>query len=103
MPRYSMRRRGTDLQLADLSRGLRPTVRFHVTDHHVDALPSKPVPFLEHLERFSDPRSKSEIDLQPATLLAANEVKEHLGFGLQFVGRHRAHIWECPARAGSST
>ena len=89
MPRYSIRRRGTCSRLADLGDGLRPAVRFDEADHHVDALPPQPVALLEHVVGLAHPGGEAEVDLQPAALLAADEVEEKLGLGLQFVGGHR--------------
>ena len=75
-------------QFADLGDGLRPAVGLHEADDHVDALPPQPVSFLEHVVGLAHARREAKIDLQPAALLAADEIEEKLGLRLQFVGGH---------------
>ena len=91
MPRYSMLPAGHLLQLADLGDGLRPAVRLDEADHHVDALPPQAVAFLEHVVGLAHAGGEAEVDLQPAALLAADEVEEQLGLGL----RCRRWTWRC--------
>ena len=75
------------LQFADLGDGLRPAMRLHVTDHHVDALAAEPVSLLQHVVGLAHARREAKIDFQPSSLLAANEVQEKLRLRLRFSGR----------------
>ena len=75
-------------QIADLSNGLRSAVRFNEADHHIDALPPQPVSLQEHVVGLANPGGETKIHFQPAALLATNEIKETLRFGLQFFGGH---------------
>ena len=81
------------LQIADLGNGLRPAMCLDETDHHIDALPPQPVSLLEHVVGLANPGGEAKIDLQPAALLATNEIKETLRLGLQFVGGHRFYLY----------
>ena len=80
-------------QIADLGNGLRPAMCLDETDHRIDALPPQSVSLLKHVVGLANSGGETEIDLQPAALLATNEIKESLWFGLQFVGGHRFYLF----------
>ena len=56
----------------------RPWVSTRPIDH-VDALPLEAVPLAEHGVGLADAGRRAEVDLQPAPLLAADQVEELLG------------------------
>ena len=76
MPRYSIFRRGTDLQPFDQLGGLGAAVRFDVADDHIDAIRLEAVPLGEHLKRLADARTIPEINLQPPALRAADHLQK---------------------------
>ena len=63
-------------ELADLGDGLRAAVRLDEADDHVDAVLPQPIAFLEHVVGLAHAGGEAEVDLQPAALLAADEVEE---------------------------
>ena len=65
-----------------------PSVRFDKANHRIDALPPQSVSLLKHVVGLANPGGETEIEFQPAALLATNEIKETLRFGLQFFGGH---------------
>jgi hypothetical protein len=59
-----------DFQIRDFRNRFRALVRLDVADHHIYALPSKAVPFDQHLVSLPDPRTWPQVDLQLPELLA---------------------------------
>ena len=77
-----------DLQVADLLGGLGAAVGLDEADRHVDALLLEPVPLAEHRVGLAHAGRGAEVDLQPAPLLAADQVEELLGAGAGRVDGH---------------
>ena len=75
-------------QLADLRDGFRPAVGLHEADRHVDALLPQAVSLLEHFVGLAHAGGEAQVDLQPAALLAANQLKETFRIGMRGVGGH---------------
>ena len=73
------RPRRDDLQVADLLGGLGAAVGLDEADRDVDALLLEPVPLAEHRVGLAHAGRRAEVDLEPAPLLAADQVQELLG------------------------
>ena len=71
--------RGDDLEVADLLGGLGAAVGLDQADRDVDPLLLEPVPFAEHGVGLAHARRRAQVDLEPAPLLAADQVEELLG------------------------
>jgi hypothetical protein len=63
-------------------------VRLHDTEDHVNPLSSKAVGLLEHLVRLADASGETEVDLEPATLLLADQGQEMFWRRTQDVAGH---------------
>ena len=61
------------LQFSHLRDRLGPAVGLHDADHHVDPLAFEPPGFLQHLEGLAHPRGETEVNLQPAGFLFADQ------------------------------
>ena len=59
-----------------------------VADRDVHSLPLETPAFLQHFVRLADARRETEIDLEPAALLALDQAQEMLGDGFFFFGGH---------------
>ena len=79
-------------ELADLHGGLRSSVGLDEADGHVDTLPAQPIAFLEHVVGLAHAGGEAQVDFEPAALLAADEVEERLGLGLEFVAGHGSFL-----------
>ena len=75
------------LEVADLLGRLGPAVGLDEADRHVDALPLQPMPLAEHGVGLADAGREAEVDLEPAPLLAADQVEELLGGRASGFGR----------------
>src|SRR6266481_7516744 len=70
IPRHQ---RWNNLQFADLRSCLGAIVRFNITNHDIHTLSSEAVSFDQHLVGLADSRTRSEVDLQLAKLLPADD------------------------------
>ena len=85
-----------DLQVADLLGGLGAAVGLDDADRHVDALPLEAMPLAEHGVGLAHAGRRAEVDLEPAPLLAADQVEELLGSGAgRFGSGHGLTASEC--------
>ena len=96
-PRYSILRRGTDLQPLDQRRRLLAAVRLDEPDHDVDAALLERVRLFQHAVGLADARREADVQLQPAALALLDELQE--------VFRARSVGGRCPAsgRQGRSS
>src|SRR5262249_3664140 len=76
------------LQVADQGGGVGPAVRLDDADNDVNPLLLEPLALLEHLEGLADAGGETEVDLEPAALLVADQAQEVLGGWPLSVGRH---------------
>jgi hypothetical protein len=67
-----------DFKAFDELDGFGSVVRFNEPDNDIDAFGFKAVSLLEHHVRFANAGAIAEVDLQPAPLGAADELKECL-------------------------
>jgi hypothetical protein len=65
--------RRNNLQIADLRSRFGAIVRFNITNHDIHALPPESVPLNQHLVGLANSSTGSQVDLQLAKLLAAND------------------------------
>ena len=106
-PRYSIRRRGHDLEAVEQLEGVRPAVRLDEADDEVRAPLAASMALLEHPVRLADAGRHAQVDAQPAAAAVASDAdaREHLVARRADVERVALGIGHCsrPSRSRLSS